>query len=55
MENKYEIDYNNICVLFYRGNDKITETKLCDYNDYLIYANKIYINFPKKKNLSIEK
>jgi hypothetical protein len=41
MESKYTIDYNNICVLFYRGNDKITETKLCDYNDYLIYANKI--------------
>ena len=41
MEAKYIIDYNNICVLFYRGNDKITETKLCDYNDYLIYANKI--------------
>jgi hypothetical protein len=41
MESKYTIDYNNICVLFYRGNDKITETKLCEYNDYLIYANKI--------------
>lgn len=41
MEAKYTIDYNNICVLFYRGNDKITETKLCEYNDYLIYANKI--------------
>ena len=41
MEVKYHIDYNNICVLFYRGNDKITETKLCEYNDYLIYANKI--------------
>ncbi len=41
MEVKYTIDYNNICVLFYRGNDKITETKLCEYNDYLIYANKI--------------
>ena len=41
MEVKYTIDYNNICALFYRGNDKITETKLCEYNDYLIYANKI--------------
>ena len=41
MEAKYIIDYNNICVLFYRGNDKITETKLCDYNDYLTYANDI--------------
>ena len=41
MEMKYKLDYNNICVLFYRGNDKITETKLSDYDDYLIYANKI--------------
>lgn len=41
MEAKYIIDCNNICVLFYRGNDKITETKLCEYNDYLIYANDI--------------
>ena len=39
MEKKYNINYNNICVLFYRGNDKITETLLCNYNEYLIYAN----------------
>jgi len=30
---KYELDYDNICVLFYRGNDKIGETGLCEYND----------------------
>ena len=29
MENKYNIDYDNTCVLFYRGNDKNTETKIC--------------------------
>lgn len=46
IEMKYNMDYNNICVLFYRGNDKITETKLCDYNDYLIHANKIMQNNP---------
>jgi hypothetical protein len=46
MEVKYKMDYNNICVLFYRGNDKITETKLCEYNDYLIYANKIMRDNP---------
>jgi carboxypeptidase C (cathepsin A) len=46
MEAKYIIDYNNICVLFYRGNDKITETKLCEYNDYLIYANQIIYHNP---------
>jgi hypothetical protein len=46
MEVKYNLDYNNICVLFYRGNDKITETKLCEYNDYLIYANQIMHDNP---------
>ena len=34
LENKYKIDYTNLCVLFHRGNDKATETKLCTYNDY---------------------
>jgi hypothetical protein len=28
LQKKYEINYNNICVLFYRGNDKATETKI---------------------------
>lgn len=46
METKYNLDYNNICVLFYRGNDKITETKLCDYDDYLIYAKRIMKHNP---------
>ena len=41
IENKYNIDYNNICVLFYRGNDKITETSLSSYNDYLIFTQQI--------------
>jgi hypothetical protein len=41
LEKKYNLDYNNICVLFYRGNDKVTETKLCGYNEYIILAKKI--------------
>lgn len=41
IEKKYNIDYNNICVLFYRGNDKNRETLICNYDEYLIYANKI--------------
>ena len=28
MEKKYDLDYDNICVLFFRGNDKATEIKL---------------------------
>ena len=46
MEFKYKLDYDNICVLFYRGNDKIRETKLSTYDDYLIYANKIMLQNP---------
>jgi hypothetical protein len=46
IEIKYKLDYDNICVLFYRGNDKIKETKLSTYDDYLIYANKIMLQNP---------
>jgi hypothetical protein len=46
MEKKYNLMYENICVLFYRGNDKIKETNLCDYNEYLKYANEIIIKNP---------
>jgi hypothetical protein len=41
LEQKYNLVYDNICVLFYRGNDKITETSLSSYESYLTYANKI--------------
>lgn len=32
LENKYHIDYKNVCALFYRGNDKANEMKLPDYD-----------------------
>ena len=36
IENKYNIQsYSDICVLFYRGNDKITETVLANYTNIL--------------------
>lgn len=41
IEKKYKLLYENICVLFYRGNDKNRETKKCAYNEYLIYANQL--------------
>jgi hypothetical protein len=34
MEEKYQIDYDNTCVLFYRGNDKATETLLPSFEEY---------------------
>ena len=46
IKQKYNIEYYNVCVLFYRGNDKIIETKLCEYDEYLIYANLIMKNDP---------
>ena len=37
MEQKYNLseNYDNICVLFHRGNDKKRETTLCEYTDIL--------------------
>jgi hypothetical protein len=46
IEKKYNLIYDNICVLFYRGNDKNTETELCNYDEYLIYANLIIKSNP---------
>jgi len=45
LEIKYNIDeYTNICVLFYRGNDKVTETNLCSYDDIIQKAKEILNN-----------
>lgn len=41
IEKKYNLLYKNICVLFYRGNDKNRETKKCPYHEYLIYINQL--------------
>ena len=47
MEEKYNLcdQYNNICVLFHRGNDKATETMICPYEHTFYNARLI-----KKKN-----
>jgi len=40
IENKYNVvNYDNICVLFYRGNDKFREVENCNYNEMLERAN----------------
>lgn len=35
LEEIYSLEYANTCVLFYRGNDKITETPIAPYQDYI--------------------
>ena len=47
IEKKYNLEYENICVLFYRGNDKNRETKKCSYDEYLTYINKLLEKNPK--------
>ena len=49
IEKKYKIDYENTCVLFYRGNDKKNETKLCSYEEYTKQADLIV-----KKNANVK-
>ncbi len=51
LKSKYEIDYNNTCVLFYRGNDKKTETSLKSYDEIIAHGNKILENDPNIKIL----
>ena len=51
MEKKYNIDYKNICVLFYRGNDKNSETKICSYDEYIAIAKHIMHKCPQIKFL----
>ena len=46
IEQKYNLVYDNICVLFYRGNDKNTETKISNYDEYLVYSNLIIKHNP---------
>lgn len=41
MEKKYNLNYDNLCVIFYRGNDKATETKLGSYGEYINRAKEI--------------
>ena len=47
IEAKYNLIYENICVLFYRGNDKNRETLKCSYDEYFFYANQIIAKNPK--------
>ena len=48
IEKKYNLIYENICVLFYRGNDKHREIKKANYEEYLIYINEL-----KKRNKNL--
>ena len=47
MESRYQIaDYENICLLFYRGNDKTIETQLCGYDEFVEKARAVQAKNP---------
>lgn len=46
LEVKYQISYDNLCVLFYRGNDKVTETPISPYSDYIERARNLLSEKP---------
>jgi len=35
---KYQLDYENTCAIFYRGNDKIRETTIAGYDEFINQA-----------------
>ena len=37
-------NYENICCLFYRGNDKVTETRLASYEEFVNYGKRVLEN-----------
>lgn len=41
LEKKYSIDYDNTCSVYYRGNDKVVETGLADYEEFFNKAEEI--------------
>ena len=39
--NKYNIDFGSTCALFHRGNDKVTETKICTHEEKIEKAKEL--------------
>jgi hypothetical protein len=46
IQSDYTIDYANTCVLFHRGNDKVTEVDICTYDDMIEKANEVQALHP---------
>lgn len=46
LREKYNIDYNNTCAVFYRGNDKYKETKIAPYREFIEKAREVYNTNP---------
>lgn len=50
-EQKYNLNYDNLCTIFYRGNDKHTETIIGGYDEFIEKAKQIKLNNDSTKFL----
>lgn len=50
-ENKYNLDYNNLCSVFYRGNDKVVEMTVSPYEQFINKAREVKAANPNIKFL----
>jgi hypothetical protein len=50
-EAKYNLDYNNLCAVFYRGNDKVTEMNVSPYDLFINKAKEVKAQNPDIKFL----
>lgn len=50
-EKAYGLDYNNLCAVFYRGNDKARETSIASYDAFIEKAREIKAKAPHIKFL----
>lgn len=46
LENKYKFNYDNLCGVMFRGNDKCTETNIPPYSEFINRAKNIYMQNP---------
>lgn len=46
LKDKYNLDYNNLCSVFYRGNDKSREMKVASYDYFIDKAKEIKAKHP---------
>lgn len=51
LEKKYKLDYDNICSVYYRGNDKASETGLAEYEQFFNKTEEILQKNPHIKFL----
>lgn len=51
LEGKYGLDYENLCAVFYRGNDKVRETPIASYEEFINKAKEIKAANPEMRFL----